>query len=69
MKSSNQRTPVEIAQDIVRITTAAWNVPPESAHALTRRAPHGYEPLRRQRRRFFEAAAALARQPLMAHSW
>lgn len=69
MKSFSGSSPADIARQIVCVTAIAWCVAPESAQALARRAPHGHEPLRRQRRRFFEAARALAQQPLMAHSW
>lgn len=62
-------SPVDIAREIVRVTTQAWGVTPESVQAVARRAPHGYEPLRRRKRLFFEAARTLSHQPLMAHSW
>jgi hypothetical protein len=65
-------SPVDIARHIVRVTTQAWAVTPESPQALARRAPHGYEPLRRQKRQkrsLFETARAVSQQPSMAHSW
>jgi hypothetical protein len=67
--TASNSSPADTVREILRVTARAWGVAPESPQAVARRAPHGYEPLRRQRRRFFDAAKALAQQPLMAHSW
>lgn len=69
MNTVTQKSPAEQIHHVLNITMAAWEVRLESPRALARRAPRGYEPLRVQRRRFFEAARALAEPRLLAHSW
>ncbi|SEB23552.1 hypothetical protein SAMN05444680_11856 [Variovorax sp. YR216] len=50
MKQIEASLLVEHARRIVALTGAAWKVPPLSAHAVARRAPHGYVPARIARR-------------------
>ena len=62
---------VEHARRVVALTGAAWNVPPLSAHAAARRAPHGYVPLRvaRRMRAAVTAKAEVTMRPVLAYSW
>jgi len=69
MKTATAKSPTEHAQQVLGVTIAAWDVRPESPRAVARRAPHGYEPLRARRRRFFEAARVLGEPQRLAHAW
>lgn len=55
-------TPSEQALRVIGVTVVAWGIRLPSAHAVARRAPHGWVPLRTARR----LAAAT---PPFAHSW
>jgi len=66
---NTEKSPAEHVRQVLCVTVAAWGVRPESPRAVARRAPHGYEPLRARRRRFFEAARALGEPQRLAHSW
>jgi hypothetical protein len=57
-------SPAAQARHVLDLTARAWRIPPSSARALARRAPHGHVPLRAMRR--LHAAAVLA---LLPHSW
>ncbi|MFV0671730.1 hypothetical protein [Variovorax sp. tm] len=57
-------SPAAQARHVLALTAKAWHVPPASPHALARRAPYGYVPVRALRR--MHAAATLG---LMPHSW
>ena len=57
------------AQQVLAVTTQAWRVQGLSAHALARRAPHGYEPVRSLRRVRATAAATAEGRSFIAHSW
>ncbi|MDR6517979.1 hypothetical protein [Variovorax atrisoli] len=57
-------SPAAQARHVLALTAKAWHVPPASPHALARRAPHGYVPVRALRR--LHAAAMLS---LLPHSW
>ena len=43
-------SPAERVRAVIRMSAAAWGLPPVSAHALARRAPHGHVPARVLRR-------------------
>jgi len=62
---------VEHARRIVALTGAAWNVPPLSAHAVARRAPHGHVPVRvaRRMRAVASPKAEVAWGAVLAYSW
>lgn len=57
-------SPAAQARHVLDLTAKAWRIPPRSARALARRAPHGHVPARAMRR--LHAAAVLA---LLPHSW
>jgi hypothetical protein len=57
-------SPAAQARLVVALTAKAWRVPPSSLHAVARRAPHGYVPMRALRR--LHAATMLT---LLPHSW
>ncbi len=57
------------AERIVAVTAAAWRIAQPSAHALARRAPHGYVPQRTWRRLGRAAGAGLPACTFLAHSW
>ena len=57
-------SPAAQARHVIDLTAKAWRIPPSSPHALARRAPHGYVPLRALRR--LRAATLLT---LLPHSW
>ncbi|MGJ7499511.1 hypothetical protein ACSFBF_04040 [Variovorax sp. ZT5P49] len=57
-------SPAAQARHVLDLTAKAWRIPQSSPHALARRAPHGYVPLRVLRR--LQAAAMLT---LLPHSW
>jgi hypothetical protein len=57
-------SPAAQARHVLALTAKAWRIPPASPHALARRAPHGYVPVRALRR--LHAAAMLS---LLPHSW
>ncbi|AVQ80440.1 MULTISPECIES: hypothetical protein [Variovorax] len=57
-------SPAAQARRVLDLTAKAWRIPASSPHALARRAPHGYLPVRAMRR--LQAAAVLA---LLPHSW
>jgi hypothetical protein len=61
---SHYDSPAAQARHVLDLTARAWRIPPSSARALARRAPHGHVPLRAMRR--LHAAAVLA---LLPHSW
>ena len=53
---------------VIGVTAVAWDVQLPSAHALARRAPHGYVPVRTLRK--LRAAVRLINPaPVLAHSW
>jgi len=54
---------------VVGVTAVAWSVRLPSAHALARRAPHGYVPARTLRRRLRTAVQQIHPAPALAHSW
>ena len=61
-------SPAQQALRVVGITVVAWGIKLPSAHAVARRAPHGYVPLRALRR--LGAAGAIAPPTrLLAHCW
>jgi len=49
MKTFENDSPAEHARKVLQVTFEAWCVAPESAHAIARRAPHGYVPIRVRR--------------------
>ena len=55
----HQPNMVDAARRLIEVTARAWNIRPESAHALARRAPHGYVS-RRLARRLGRAGDTLA---------
>jgi|GEM_PF-600683 len=60
-------TPAEQALRVIGVTVLAWGIRLPSAHAVARRAPRGYVPVRALRR--LRAAALPAPAHLLAHSW
>ena len=62
-------SPETHALRVIDITARAWRIAPESAHAITRRAPHGYVPFRSLRRIRHAARVALAQPQFLAHNW
>ncbi|MDP9900830.1 hypothetical protein [Variovorax ginsengisoli] len=61
--------PAEHAVRVIGITTRAWRIAPESAHAIARRAPHGHVPFRSLRRIHHAACEALGKPQFLAHTW
>ena len=61
-------SPAQQALRVLGVTVVAWGIRLPSAHAVARRAPHGYVPVRALRRL---AAASSVAPParLLAHSW
>lgn len=55
------------AQRVIGVTAKAWGIAPASAHAIARRAHHGYVPVRTLRRN--AAASGSTGSLTMAHSW
>lgn len=64
MAHTDAPSPAELASQVIARTALAWQVTPQSARAIARRAPHGYVPVRALRR--LRAAAALAGQQAAA---
>lgn len=62
-------TPEMHALRVIGTTAQAWRIVPESAYAITRRAPHGYVPFRSLRRIRHAAREALAQPQFLAHTW
>jgi hypothetical protein len=61
-------SPAQQALRVLGITVVAWGIQLPSAHAVARRAPHGYVPARALRR--LVAANAIAPSTrFLAHSW
>lgn len=61
-------SPAQQALRVLGVTVVAWGIKLPSAHAVARRAPHGYVPARALRR--LAAAGAIAPPArLLAHSW
>ncbi|MDM0073827.1 hypothetical protein QTH90_05510 [Variovorax sp. J2P1-59] len=56
------------AQRVIGVTAKAWGVAPASAHAIARRAHHGYVPVRALRRLGLAASGSTASSSI-AHSW
>ncbi|MDM0105611.1 hypothetical protein QTH97_11745 [Variovorax sp. J22R24] len=55
------------AQRVIGVTAKSWGIAPASAHAIARRAHHGYVSVRALRR---NAAASRSTSSLaIAHSW
>ena len=69
MTSNRQGSPAERAQQVISLTASTWQVSPSKPHAQARRAPHGYVPLRTQRRLQAAAARSLPATYALAHSW
>jgi hypothetical protein len=58
--SRHQPPIADAAKQLIDVTARAWQVRPESPHALARRAPHGYVPQRLLRRRMHGTAESQA---------
>ena len=69
MTSNRQGSPAERAQQVIGLTASTWKVSPYTPQAQARRAPHGYVPLRAQRRLQAAAARSLPGTYALAHSW
>ena len=61
-------TPATHAVRVIDITAKAWRIAPQSAHANTRRAPHGWVPFRSLRRIRHTAGEGLAQPRILAHT-
>ena len=60
---------VDAARRLMEVTARAWKIRPESAHALARRAPHGYVPRRLAHRLRVAGEAQVGRaQPVQARA-
>lgn len=53
---------------VIGVTALAWDVRLPSAHAIARRANHGYVPVRTLRR-LRAAVRHINPAPVLAHSW
>ncbi|HEY9237678.1 MAG TPA: hypothetical protein VIP10_02460 [Burkholderiaceae bacterium] len=69
MTSLPQASPAERSQQVIGLTASAWMVSPYKPHAQARRAPHGYVPLRAQRRLQAMVTRSLPGAYALAHSW
>ncbi len=59
----------QAAAHVLAVTVQAWGIASASPHALARRAPHGYVPVRARRRLQASANAAASSPACIAHSW
>ena len=61
-------SPAQQARRVLGVTVVAWGIKLPSAHAVARRAPHGYVPARALGRLAATSAVAPPAR-LLAHSW
>ncbi|MBS0429300.1 MAG: hypothetical protein JSR41_18640 [Proteobacteria bacterium] len=61
-------SPAQQALRVLGVTVVAWGIKLPSAHAVARRAPHGYLPVRALRR-LVAAHATAPSTRFLAHSW